>query len=68
MGQRRPSTAQIVRPPASRPLREGWTPGAFDGSVIHGGRVFRCARHEGSGDQTRAFTYSKPRTLRRRCP
>lgn len=54
--------------PSSRPLGRGWTPEAFDGTVIHGGRVFRCARHEGSGVQTRAFTYSNPRTLRRHCP
>ncbi len=48
--------------------RRGWTPGAFDGTVVHGGRVFRCARHEGSGVQTRAFTYSNLRRLRRRRP
>jgi phage-related protein len=48
--------------------RRGWTPGAFDGTVIHGRRVARCARHEGSGVQTRAFTYSETRTLRRRRP
>jgi hypothetical protein len=43
--------------------RRGWTPGAFDGTVIHGGRVVRCARHEGSGVQTRAFTLLRPAHL-----
>ena len=36
--------------------------------MLHGGRVLRRACHEGSGVQTRAFTYSNPRTLRRHCP
>src|ERR1019366_4755598 len=48
--------------------RRGSTPGAFDGTVIHGERVVRRARHEGSGVKTRAFTYSNLRTLPRRCP
>jgi hypothetical protein len=48
--------------------RRGWTQGAFDGTVIHGERVVRRARHEGSGVKTRAFTYSNLRTLPRRCP
>jgi hypothetical protein len=56
--------------PSTRPLPgRGWTPEAQSGIVTHGGRVFRRARHEGSGDQTRAFTFSiDPLLLRRRRP
>ncbi len=31
-------------------LRSGWTSEALAGSVTHGERVLRCARHEGPGD------------------
>ena len=35
--------------PTAAPLRRGWTPEALDGTVTHGGRVLRRARHEGPG-------------------
>lgn len=66
--ERNRRNAQTVRPP-DRSLGRGWTPEAQSGIVTHGGRVFRRARHEGSGDQTRAFTFSiDPLLLRRRRP
>jgi hypothetical protein len=64
---RTPRTDRTARPPPPL-LTEGWTPDAFDGTVTHGGRVLRCARHEGSGLITRAFTFSDVRVLRHRRP
>jgi len=64
---RSPRTDRTARPPPPL-LTEGWTPDAFDGTVTHGGRVLRCARHEGSGLITRAFTFSDVRVLRHRRP
>lgn len=53
-----PNTDRIAHPPVRRSLTEGWTRDAFDGTLSHGRRVLRCARHEGSGLITRAFTFS----------
>jgi hypothetical protein len=39
------------------PSRSGWTCAEIDSTLPLGARVFRRARHEGSGDQTRAFTF-----------
>jgi hypothetical protein len=58
-----PSTARIARPPRRHLLREGWTPGAFDGTVIHGERVLQyrsprrlgCTRPGPSPTPTRAL-------------
>jgi hypothetical protein len=55
---RNPRTDQIARPTHRRSSRSGWTRGAFETTLPLGDRVLRCVRHEGSGDQTRAFTFS----------
>jgi len=65
---RSPRNARIVRPIASSSLRRGWTRDAFNGTLTHGGRVLRRVRHEGPGVQTRAFTFSDHRVLRRQRP
>ena len=54
--------------PSAAPLRRGWTRAAFDGTVGHGERVLRRARHEGPGLITRTFTFSDAPLLLRHRP